>query len=158
MDQRPQPFAIFQRRPQVRGDVSHAPAFAQQLQPALDKGQVQVEIARSRRLIGAGRRRQPARHVGIDLHEVLQLHIGWVADHRVERAEREVALPVKGVDPVAFFRIVQSLPLVEIVVDQAVAACDVAVERRQRPVRLRRMQPQRQARDLDRCRVDVDAQ
>ena len=146
VNQPPQPFAVFERRPQVGRDVAHPPMPVQQRKPLLDERQVEIEIARLRRTIrpfAARARNQPVRHVGMDLGEILQLHIWRVADYRVEAAEGEIAIPLERVDAVALFFVGQVAAFVEVAVDQAVATADVVVEAGQGLLGFGGMEPQR---------------
>lgn len=95
--------------------------------------------------------------------EVLQLHIGRVAQHHVKPAIghrlRKGFRPVEGVNslPAFLVQIKVLLPKPEMAVDQAVAITDMSVERRKRAVSTGCMQPERKLRNSNGRGVDVHA-
>ncbi len=140
-----QGLAVLIDHPDVGGDEAHAALGFEQGGALFDERKIEIEVA----ALGTGVERgavvvfrfdEILGHIGLDPAEVLQFHVGRIADDAVESAMREDvregAAPVEDVDPLAGGGVQvreqgSALPLQkggEAGSDQTVAAENVAVQ------------------------------
>src|SRR5260221_6419905 len=164
-----QAFAIFVRGPKARRDISEAPVVIEERDSFLDEGKIEIEIAglctqlRLHSDLGPTVA-QELRHVSVDGSKILELDVGWIANHRVEAAAGEHGWkncsPVKGVHALYLHIVIEhkvDLAFVEITANQAVTFADVLVEGGKRLVATCGVEPEREPGDFHRGRVNIDA-
>ena len=155
-----EPLAIFQRRPEIGGDIAHPPAAIQQCQALFDKGQIEIPFLGGASVgrFSAGTRLKPSCHIGIYRQQIFLLDIRRVSNHGVEAFRREGTLPFKSIDAILLFRVIQLSLVVKAFVDQAVAAADRAIQPGKRLVGHGGVQPERELCDFDRGRIYIHAE